>query len=109
MDKNELMDRIFKMPTAIFNAEMALFNSQSELAKAKEALAAKEADLYTEGKIDGKNAEIRNAQMRQLTTPERNEIAKAENSLNLARIALSRQQNEFTAYKAIAGMLKGAE
>jgi hypothetical protein len=109
MTKIELINKLSGLPGEIHFAEMAIFGAQDGVTKAKDILSVKEADLYSEGVIDGKNAEIRTAQLRQLTTPERNEIAKAENALSMARIAFNQLQNYFTAYRAIAGMLKGAE
>lgn len=107
MNKAELITELELLPSRIEAVERDVLTQQQEVSKAKEALANKEADLYTEGKIDGKNAEIRNAQLRQFTTQERNEVARAENDLNLARIALNRHRNEFSAYEAIAGIFKG--
>ena len=109
MNKQELIDKLTSLPGEIYLAEMAILGYQNNLVKEKELLTLKEADLYTEGKIDGKNAEIRAAQLKQLTIPERNNIAIAENELNLARINFNQLQNTFVAYRAIAGLLKAGE
>lgn len=108
-DKNFLVSCLNTLPNDIYNAEIKVLEAQKGVTQAKEFLAAKEADLYAEGLIDGKNAEIRNAQLRQLTAEERSGVALAENRLAQCRINLSCLQNQFSACKAIAGMFKGAE
>ena len=109
MTKTDLMAQLQALPDEIYNAEIKVLEAQKGVTQAKEFLAAKEADLYAEGLIDGKNAEIRNAQLRQLTAEERSGVALAENRLAQCRINLSCLQNQFSACKAIAGMFKGAE
>lgn len=101
--------RLSTLPDEIYLAEMKIFEMQNNVTEAKEALSAKEADLYIQGVIDGKNAEIRNAQVKQFTAKERMAISVAENKVNQARIELNKLQNTLTAYRAIAYMLKGAE
>ena len=109
MNKQELINKLSILPSEIYVAEVAILEAQEGVSKAREILSTKESDLYAEGKIDGKNAEIRNAQLKQLTTPERNEIAKTDNALSTARINFNKLQNTFLAYRAITGMLKGVE
>lgn len=109
MNKQDLVSLLANLPGQINRAEIDILVAQDAVIKSKDALSAKEADLYTEGKIDGKNAEIRNAQLKQLTIPERNEIAKAENALSMARIHYNLLQNTFSAYRAISGLLKAGE
>lgn len=109
MTKQDLIIKLRELPGEIYLAEMAILEAQEGVTKAKDILSAKEAALYAEGKIDGKNAEIRNTQLKQLTTAERNNIAIAENALNLARIGFNQLQNTFVAYRAIAYMFKGVE
>ena len=109
MNKHDLIVALADLPGAINLAEITIIEAQANVTKAKETLSAKEADLYTENKIDGKNAEIRAAQLRQFTTQERNDIAKVENILSLARIQYNLLQNHFSAYRAIAAMMKAGE
>ena len=109
MNKQDLINRLSTLPGEIYLAEMAIFEAQDGVSKAKDVLSDKEADLYAEGKIDGKNAEIRTSQLKQRTTFERNDIAKAENALSMARISFNQLQNTFIAYRAIAAMLKAGE
>ena len=109
MTKIELIEKLSTLPDEIYLAEIAIFETQNKVTVAREQLGIKEANLYDQGLIDGKNAEIRNAQLKQMTTPERNDIAIAENQVNLARINFNQLQNTLLACRAIAGMLKGAE
>lgn len=109
MTKQDLINYLQAVPGHIEQAEQAVLTAQEQIITAKDALSAREAELYNEGKIDGKNAEIRSSQLKQFTTPERNEVAKAENDISQARIKLARLQNNFSAYKAIAYMLKAGE
>jgi hypothetical protein len=109
MDRKKIIGRLLEMPSEIFNAETEIFDAQCELLRAKDILTAKEAELYAEGKIDGKNAEIRSAQLKQLTTAERNIIATAENNINLARITFNHLYNEFKMLQTVAYLIEGAE
>jgi len=71
LNKQDLIVALADLPGAINFAEVTILEAQANVTKAKEALSTKEADLYSENKIDGKNAEIRAAQLRQLTTQDR--------------------------------------
>lgn len=97
------------MPEEIYNAEIAIFDAQVQILGVKDILAVKEAELYAEGKIDGKNAEIRSGQLRQLTTAERNNVATAENNLNSARITFNHLHNEFKMLQIVAYLIEGVE
>lgn len=105
----DLINYLQAIPGQIEQAEQSVLIAQEAIFTAKDVLSAKEAELYSEGKIDGKNAEIRSSQLKQLTVPERNELVKAENDIAQARIKLTRLQNNFAAYRAIAGLLKAGE
>jgi len=109
LDRKEIIERLFSLPGEIRDAELEVFSKQLGITSAKDALSAKEADLYTEGVIDGKNAEIRTAQLRQLTIKERNDVAKAENDANMARIKLNYLHNEFKSLQTIAYLIEGVE
>jgi len=109
MNRKQIITRLLEMPTEILNAESILLNAQADIFEAKELLSAKEADLYTEGKIDGKNAEIRNGQLRQLTVLERNNVMSAENNLAHARITFNHLHNEFKVLQTVAYLIEGVE
>jgi len=109
MDRKQIIARLLQMPEEIYNAEIAIFDAQVQILGVKDILAVKEAELYAEGKIDGKNAEIRSGQLRQLTTAERNNVATAENNLNSARITFNHLHNEFKMLQIVAYLIEGVE
>lgn len=109
MDRKQIIARLLEMPEEIKKAEMEIYRSQTEVLKAKDVLTQREAEFYAEGKIDGKNAEARNAQLKQLTAAERNVVAVAENNINLARIAFNHLHNEFKMLQTVAYLVEGVE
>ena len=109
MNRKQIIARLLQMPEEIYNAEIAIFDAQVQILGVKDILAVKEAELYAEGKIDGKNAEIRSGQLRQLTTAERNNVATAENNLNSARITFNHLHNEFKMLQIVAYLIEGVE
>lgn len=106
MDRQMIINRLTQLPAEIEQAEMDLFDAQLRATKARDILANKEAQLYLDGIIDGKNAEIRSAQLKEHTAAERDAILAAENQVALARINLNRVLNQFKAYRAIAGLIE---
>jgi hypothetical protein len=108
MDKQQIMDRLLALPAEIAAAEDKVLDSNLQVLGAKVALQDKEDTLLLGNSIDGKNAEIRAAQMRQQTDSERGLLEEAELVLknNVAR--LGRLRDEFKALQAVAGLLKGA-
>lgn len=109
MNREQIIARLLKLPGAIYDAEMAIYDALMVVCEAKEFLATKEANLYAEGKIDGKNAEIRSGQLRQLTTAERNNVMSAENNLAHARITFNHLHNEFKVLQTVAYLIEGVE
>lgn len=108
MDKQMIIDRLFELPGEIALAEQNLINAQIDLQVDKANLQAAEDQLYTDGAIDGKNAETRSAQLRSFTAIERNAVTLSENHISKVRIQLTQLQNELRALQSIADLLKGA-
>lgn len=106
MSKQEIINRLMALPNEIFAAESVLIAANEKVQEAKNALAIKEAELLTSGKIDGKNAEQRAAQLKALTEAERQAVAQAESEMPKVRAQLARLQNEFAALRAVAGMMR---
>jgi hypothetical protein len=108
MDKQQIMDRLLALPEEIGAIEEQVLEANLHVLGAKVALQAKEDMLLLGNSIDGKNAEIRAAQMRQQTENERGLLDDAELILknNVAR--LGRLRDEFKALQAVASLLKGA-
>lgn len=108
MDKKMIIDRLFELPGEIAAQEEAVITMQIDLNAAEAVLLQKQDELYVSGSIDGKNAEIRSAQIRQLTQVEQNQVNYCRNQLVVAKNGLSLLYNEFKALQAIAELLKGA-
>jgi len=113
MDKQELIERLSELPAKIEIYEKDVVCSQRTILEAKNQLADKEAELLLakdeDGKpvINGKNAEIRNAQLRQMTKDIRDKIAKTESSLMWEKAVLNRAINDFKALRTIARLMGG--
>lgn len=105
MDRQAIIDRLIDLPAEIEAAEKDLFDAQLAVTKARDLLAGKENQLLLDGAIDGKNAETRAAQLKELTKAERDAIATAENQLALVKMELNLKLNQFKAYRAIAGII----
>jgi hypothetical protein len=105
MDRVAVIIRLTELPGEIEGRENDLLDAQEDLNKFKEGLIDQQNALLESGAIDGKNAELRSAQMRNLTNKERVEVAEAENVVAAARINLNRAVNQFKAYRAVAKLL----
>lgn len=105
MTKQDVIGRLADLPERIQQAEYALLEAGETVQSARQTLTDKEGELLTSGQIDGKNAETRNAQIRQLTATQRQYVADAEKQQQEARILLNRALNEFSAARAIARIL----
>lgn len=106
--REAVIELLIALPQEIRVAEEKVLVTQLRLADAKNELATKETELLLavddQGKplIDGKNAEVRAAQIRQLTRSERESIASLERELMCLRLELSHLQTEFSALREIA-------
>ncbi len=109
MTKLDLINKLASLPELIEEKERDVIHAYWQVQDSKAILTEAEDVLILSGTIDGKNAETRNAQMRAKTVNEREGLQKAENLLSAERAKLNRLNNELAVYKAIAGMLKGAE
>ncbi len=114
MNKQNIVNRLLALPTEIASAESNLIELHNDLLKAQNVLQHVKDGLYIgiwedQGKkIDGKNAEIREAQMRQYTTIEQNDVTRANEMVIRQRHEVTRLQNEMLAIRAIVELLKGA-
>ncbi|MCM3699234.1 hypothetical protein [Paenibacillus macerans] len=107
MTKQEMANRLLELPKEIAAAEDEVLSANVQLVQAKEALQLKEDGLLLGNVIDGKNAEIRAAQMRQHTERERDILSDAELNLKNAVTRLSKLKDEFRALQTVAGLLQG--
>ena len=105
MDKTTIIQRLLELPNEIEAAENEVIEMCEKVSKAKDDLTGKESVLLLSGKIDGKNAEIRSAQLRELALQERQAVNDAENALSGARAYLTKLQNTFRALQTITQLL----
>ncbi|MMZ61249.1 hypothetical protein D3C76_850410 [compost metagenome] len=107
MTKQEIASRLLALPKEIAAAEDAVLSANSQLVQAKEVLQKKEDDVLLGNLIDGKNAEIRAAQMRQHTELEREDLSEAELKLRNAAVRLGKLKDELGALQAFSRLLHG--
>ncbi len=107
MEKSQVAKRMMELVEELSLAESSVIGAGFALDEAKAALADREAELLIrdDSPINGKNAEIRAAQMRQETTAERQAIQEAEAALLKEKATLNKLLNEFKALRAIVAML----
>lgn len=107
MTKQDMANRLLELPGEIAEAEDEVLSANVQLVQAKEALQQKEDGLLLGNVIDGKNAEIRAAQMRAHTENERDILSDAELNLKNAVTRLNKLKDEFRALQTVAGLLQG--
>ena len=110
VDKTLVIGRLLQLPELIERAEQDVIEIHENLTAAKEALDELEAMLIlgqSSIKIDGKNAEQRQAQVFQATVDERSVLATDERALAVKRAELSRLKNELKAYSVVASLMAG--
>ncbi len=103
--KNDVIKRLRELPGEIQAQENALLEAVQHQEAYAESLSNTEAGLLLSGAIDGKNAEIRAAQMKDKTAEERAKVREAENLVANARIGLNALLNELKSLQAIARLL----
>lgn len=106
MTKQEIVNRLLALPAEITKAEQVLMASDRQVLGAKDILQEREDSLLLGTAIDGKNAEIRAAQMRKFTEHERSDLLKAERDVKNAAVRLGALRDEFKALQAVASLLK---
>lgn len=109
MTKLDIINKLASLPDLIEEQEKVVIAAYQQVQESKSILTEAEDVLFLSGQIDGKNAETRNAQMRENTASEREAAQIIEKALAIEQVKLNRFNNELAAYKAIAGMLRGAE
>ncbi len=102
---DDVVKRLKELPSFIQAGEKALLDAFQSQQNAEGLLKEKEASLTLDGTIDGKNAEIRAAQMAGHTAVERAAVKQAEKKVAEERVWLNSLLNEFRALRAIAQLL----
>jgi hypothetical protein len=106
LTKAQLIERLLELPVDIENAEESVLQAHSRLIDAKDMLQQKEDALLIGNLIDGKNAEIRAAQVRTYTVHEREALADAELNLKNAASRLERLHVQLKAFRAVADLIR---
>jgi len=106
MHKN-LIDDLKDLKISIPAANEQVYMSARDLVAAKDELRIEEGRLIASGVIDGKNAEIRAAQMYGCTVVERQNVAEAEDFLEHSKLTLSNLQTELRINLALVELVKG--
>lgn len=107
MNREAVIKRLAELPEEIEWREEYVLACIVSLEGAKEKLQDEEAALLLNGKIDGKNAEQRQAQLREATKELRKLVADQEANVQDARIRLNKVVNEFKALRTMALLLGG--
>lgn len=111
MERQELVLKLQKLPEEIEKAEKAVAEAAEWVENARNSLVDRESALLSgkvEGvEINGKNAETRQAQLREATKHERAAILETEGVLSDRRVALNRLHNELKVLRSIAQLLSG--
>ncbi len=105
IEMNEVIRRLLELPAEIAQAETRLLEMETAHANFAACLQLTEDRLLLTGAIDGKNAEVRSAQLREQTAATRAQVEEAQESAVRMKVALHARQNEFSALKAIARLL----
>lgn len=109
--KQQIIERLMALPEEIASAEKALIDAQRAVEVAKSELVDREAALINgkvdDIKIDGKNAEQRQAQLREATKFQRDAVAICEHDLQVAKVRLNSLTNQFRALRSAAMLLSG--
>lgn len=104
---SEIVEQLPRIVGGIIAKEQRLFDLQCEVTQEKWALQIAEDEALLTGMADGKNAEVRDAQLRQITAPHRARLLAAERALGYAKIELSGLQLQFKALRTLALLLGG--
>lgn len=108
MDRKTMIVDLKAAASLLQDKEHALMVAALELQVAKDGLQAAEDRMILGGEIDGKNAEIRAAQLREKTANERLRLQEAERAYEVAKLDAMEARNRLGVLKVIAGLLSGA-
>jgi hypothetical protein len=104
MTRPELLDKLLDAPKHLFSAEAGLMNAEQCHRSAKEALADREASLLIEG-LDGKSADVRQAQLREKTESLRAQVEETRVHVEFMRLSAESERAKFSALRASARLM----
>ena len=105
--REKLISDLTSLKQSIAKANSEVYMAARELMTVKDELRIEENSLIRGGIIDGKNAEIRAAQMYEHTIMERQNVAEAEDYLEASKVTLSNLQTELRINLALVELVKG--
>lgn len=105
--REQLIADLMALKQSIVAANSEVYMAARELTSAKDELRIQENSLIRGGIIDGKNAEIRAAQMYEHTVIERQNVAEAEDYLEDQKVTLGNLQTELRINLALVELVKG--
>lgn len=105
--KQQLIDELTALKQSITKANTEVYMAARELTTAKDELRVEENLLIQGGTIDGKNAEIRAAQMYQHTVIKRQNVAEAEDFLEASKTTFNNLHTELRINLALVELVKG--
>ena len=105
IEMNEIIARLLDLPGELAIAEDTLMRLDQDRRHAAHCLEDATDRLLLDGAIDGKNAELRTAQLRQALLAEQADLDMAERLVAGAKIQLHRLQNEHASLRAIARLI----
>jgi hypothetical protein len=103
--KADLIERLLLLPQVIATAEREVLEAERAVRRAEWALQAAEDEALLEGRIDGKNAETRAAQLRCHTAIPRYNVENAAAELAEKKITLGLLRNQMASLKSIARVM----
>lgn len=106
--REKLIAELTALKQSIVVANRGVYSAARELNGAKDELRVEENRLTLGGYIDGKNAEIRAAQMYQQTIIERQNVSEAEDFMESSKMELNNLQTELRINLALVELVKGA-
>lgn len=107
MMRNKIIDSLETLRSAVIDANAIAYVASTNLLVAKKLLQDQEDSLLMANLIDGKNAEIRAAQMRDLSANERETVLLAEREFEGAKVTLANRQTELRIDIALVELIKG--
>jgi hypothetical protein len=105
--REQLIADLKSLKVSIPTANTEVYRGAREVITAKDELAIEEGALIKNGSIDGKNAEIRAAQMREFTVMERQNVTEAEDYFEAQKVGLRNLQTELQINLALVELVKG--
>lgn len=104
-----LIERLLALPGARASAELSLLEAETTRQHLQAHLTTVEDELLLSGAIDGKNCEVRAAQLRAGTVTTRERLEEATAAVARLKISVHHLQAEHASLRAVARLLAASE